>query len=84
MTYLQINALYELVNEFKDSIEVMNFEPYEKTTANGGDFTYEKIPNTNITMSKYPQLCLFQDNNNFRIFLFLLEVNKLVKYRFEY
>ena len=67
VTNLQIYALYELVNEFKDSIEVMNFEPYEKTTVNGGDFTYVKIPNTNIrvgiTMSKYPQICLFQDTS---------------------
>uniref|UniRef100_A0A7M5VF20 Uncharacterized protein n=1 Tax=Clytia hemisphaerica TaxID=252671 RepID=A0A7M5VF20_9CNID len=95
LTATQVFSLYDLVDEFKEEIEEMGFDSFQKTTGSGTEFTYVTIPNTNVRVGititkKNPQICLFQDVGPdciTGIFLFMMEIHKLIKYmntKFQY
>ena len=86
LTYLQINACFELANEMKEDIDDMEFETTIKESSNSNIFTYVQLPNMDrvgITTTKFPQICFLSNTENEQrtgIFLFFNEILKLLKY----
>ena len=86
LTYLEINACFELINEMKEDINDMEFETSTKESSNSNIFTYVQLPNMDrvkITTTKFPQICFLRNSENEQrtgIFLFFNEILKLLKY----
>ena len=84
---VQINALYELVEEMADEIDTMGFINTTRETSNSNIFTYCSISNKDdigFTKTKIPQFCFLTGTTKERqrtgIFIFMTEVFKLLKY----
>ena len=45
LTYLEISACFELINEMKEDINDMEFETFTKESSNSNIFTYVQLPN---------------------------------------
>ena len=57
LTYLQINASFELANEMKEDIDDVEFEITTKESSNSNIFTYVQLPNMDrvgIKTTKFP------------------------------
>ena len=57
LTYLQINASFELPNEMKEDIDDVEFEITTKESSNSNLFTYVQLPNMDrvgIKTTKFP------------------------------
>ena len=83
---VQINSLFELVDEMRESIGSMEFSTRTKETSNSNWFTYTTLSNKDdigITTTKYPQICFLkklENGSKTGVFLFITEIFKLLKY----
>ena len=67
LTYLQINASFELANEMKEDIDDVEFEITTKESSNSNIFTYVQLPNMDrvgIKTTKFPQICFLRNIEN--------------------